>query len=203
MFNTPKNTKELLPENELYHNAYRVDNGLVTFQETWVNSLVSLDIYCLEELFVEKSAEIHGDIVCKKCFIKGKVYGSVYTWDQLAVEEGAFVTGNINSRMIEVLPGSVINGSINMKDTLKMPSYLSNMNQDDLKKFNVDDLMDPSFQNPKAEATVAAIQQKPVVITPPAQKPVVASPLQNRNSGDAPKSPPKKSESSGDDSHWW
>jgi hypothetical protein len=203
MFSTPKITKELLPENELYHNAYRVDNGLVTFQETWVNSLVSLDIYCLEELFVEKGAEIHGDIVCKKCFIKGKVYGSVYTWDQLAVEEGAYVTGTINSRMIEVLPGSVINGSINMKDTLKMPSYLSNMNQGDLKKFNVTDLDDSAFLNPKTEAPVAVIPQKPAVVTPVTEKPAVTPPAQNNDRKETSKTPSKNSETGGNDSHWW
>src|ERR1700761_9564541 len=106
--------KELPLGEELYHNTYVSDSGLVAFKTVWVNTLVKDNIYCFEELLIEEDAEITGDIICKKCHIKGKVHGKVSAWEMLIIDEHASVHGNITSKRIEAAPGSQINGRIKM-----------------------------------------------------------------------------------------
>lgn len=133
-----KNKKELPlpPEEGFYQNAYHIPGGFATFNNVWVGRDIKGMVICTENLLVEKGIEIRGDVFCRKCNIKGKVQGNLYVWETLVIEKGGSVLGDITSKVLEIIPGALVNGRISMPSVVTMPEMVLNINPDVLKKYD-------------------------------------------------------------------
>ena len=60
---------------------------------------------------IGETAVIKGDIICDNIDLGGKVEGSLYVKDTLALKEGCTVNGNLHIKKLSVELGAVFNGN--------------------------------------------------------------------------------------------
>lgn len=61
-------------------------------------------------IFISESGEVRGAISAQRIIINGKVIGPIFAHEKLEIEPKANITGDIYYKIIEMHPGSVIDG---------------------------------------------------------------------------------------------
>lgn len=61
-------------------------------------------------IFISESGEVHGAISAQRIIINGKVIGPIFAYEKLEIEPKANIIGDVYYKVIEMHPGSVIDG---------------------------------------------------------------------------------------------
>lgn len=70
------------------------------------------NLFCSEEIFIEKDGNLSGNICGKHCVISGTVTGNISATELLEITKTAIIKGKIRATDICIEPGAVVNGAI-------------------------------------------------------------------------------------------
>jgi len=113
------------PRKELNSNPVSNISGLVREgNDLFSDKLILLDeslsgnLFCAETIVVEQNGKLSGNITSKSCVVSGTINGNIVSTDQMDIKSTAIIKGNIQSALINIEPGAVINGCVTiMQDT--------------------------------------------------------------------------------------
>jgi cytoskeletal protein CcmA (bactofilin family) len=156
------------------------------------------NLFCAEKVLIERNGKLTGNITAKDCVVTGTVTGDITSLDLLEIKSTAVVIGDIQSALVNVEPGAVINGYITVGEDIEALTEQWNKT-----KFSTDDYLAAKLKTElaelnKAEETVNIIvkteEKSPVQHIPQKEKPkpIAAAPVIEE---------PKKEESN--IQRWW
>lgn len=76
-------------------------------------------IECSEDVYINHSALIEGDISGKNVVVHGKVVGNVIAKETLIIGEKGKIVGDISTKVFSVDRGGILHGNCNMQEKIK------------------------------------------------------------------------------------
>ncbi len=76
-------------------------------------------IECKEDVYINHSAHIEGDISGKNVVVHGKVIGNIIAKETLIIGEKGKVVGDISTKVFSVEKGGILHGNCNMQEQIK------------------------------------------------------------------------------------
>jgi cytoskeletal protein CcmA (bactofilin family) len=96
----------------------REGNDLFSDKLILLDESLSGNLFCAETIVVEQNGKLSGNITSKSCVVSGTINGNIVSTDQMNIKSTAIIKGNIQSALINIEPGAVINGCVTiMQDT--------------------------------------------------------------------------------------
>lgn len=83
------------------------------------------NLFCSEQIFIEKDGELSGNICGKNCVVSGTVNGNISTTELLEITKTAVIKGKIRATDICIEPGAVVNGAITIGEDKAAVTTLS------------------------------------------------------------------------------
>jgi len=111
---------------EFHNTITRIDNSFISSNSVLLEETLTGDIYSLKEVIIAENASVSGSITSRNCTVKGKVFGNIVSTNYVDIKSTAEVNGNIRTEIIQIAPGSVINGHIHIEEGIN-ESDLVNM----------------------------------------------------------------------------
>ncbi len=75
-------------------------------------NLVASDAGSSAQVIIQAGGEVVGDIVAPTIVVNSKIAGNIYSSERVELAAGAEVCGDVHYRMIEMVKGSQVNGSL-------------------------------------------------------------------------------------------
>jgi len=206
---TPK--KELVSPISNISNLVREGNDLFSDKLILLDESLSGNLFCAETIVVEQNGKLSGNITSKSCIVSGTINGNIVSTDQMDIKSTAIIKGNIQSALINIEPGAVINGCVTiMEDTAavaglseKIKGYSPDEYQEAKTAGELLDLNKVQVDVPSAAGFTAIneekLQDKPVqIVHEPVQQPIAQKDVT------APaKSPDTTSADQNINQRWW
>ena len=82
-----------------------------------VEGRVEGGIRAARQVLIGRQGEVRGDINTREAVIGGTVYGTINATERLEVQATSLIVGDINTRVIAVVEGGKINGSVRIADS--------------------------------------------------------------------------------------
>lgn len=148
----------------------REGNDYLSDKVIFLDQKLAGNLFCSEEIFIEKDGELQGNICGKHCVISGTVTGNISTTELLEITKTAIIKGKVRATDICIEPGAVVNGAITIGEDKSAVTILSNR----IKKHTTDEYAEARSldEHSKDEAlnkpTVAVEAPKEEVAPPPA-----------------------------------
>ena len=70
------------------------------------------NLFCSENIFIEKDGQLDGNICSKHCVIGGVVNGNISATELLEITKTAVIKGKVRATSICIEPGAIVNGAI-------------------------------------------------------------------------------------------
>jgi cytoskeletal protein CcmA (bactofilin family) len=118
-FKKVEEVKELPCKDELHVSGILVQKDIVALDDVCVTQNVTGDIYCAKNITVCEGVQVVGNIYCRGCTLEGSVTGNISAYEMLEIKANAIISGDINTRKLNVSSNAVLNGyiaNINVKD---------------------------------------------------------------------------------------
>jgi cytoskeletal protein CcmA (bactofilin family) len=118
-FKKVEEVKELPCKDELHVSGTLVQKDMVALDDVCVTQNVTGDIYCAKNIIVCEGVQIIGNIYSRKCTLEGSVTGNISAYEMLEIKANAILSGDINTRKLNVSSNAILNGyinNINLKD---------------------------------------------------------------------------------------
>jgi len=193
--------KELISPLSNINGLVRDGNDLFSDKLILLDESLSGNLFCAETIVVEQNGKLSGNITSKSCVVSGTINGNIMSTDQMDIKSTAIIKGNIQSALINIEPGAVINGCITiMQDTAAVADL-----SEKIKGYSPDEYLEAKLAGGLIEIHQAdspdtaytplneeKLQDKPVQIMHhgPVQQPVAPIAL-------------KEKEPEGDVQRWW
>ena len=103
---------------KLHNSIARIDNSFISSSSILLDEVLTGDIYSLKEVIVGENAVISGNITSRTCTVKGKVFGNIISTEYAVIQFKAEIDGDIRAESIQIEPGAVINGHIQIEDSI-------------------------------------------------------------------------------------
>jgi cytoskeletal protein CcmA (bactofilin family) len=130
--------QELPYKDELHLSGILIQRDMVALDDVCVTRNVTGDIYCTKNIVVCKNIQVVGNIYCRSCVLEGSINGSIFAYEALEIKADAILSGNINTRNLNVSPMAVLNGyiaNINVKDSRRIHADIK-LKTDNVKQLN-------------------------------------------------------------------
>jgi len=181
--------KELISPISNISGLVREGNDLFSDKLILLDESLSGNLFCAETIVVEQNGKLSGNITSKSCVVSGTINGNIVSTDQMDIKSTAIIKGNIQSAIINIEPGAVINGCITiMQDTVavtdlseKIKGYSPDEYQDAKAAAELLDLNHVQVDVPSVVFTAIneeKLQDKPVqIVHEPVQQPLAQKEL--------------------------
>jgi cytoskeletal protein CcmA (bactofilin family) len=104
----------------------REGNDYLSDKVIFLDQKLAGNLFCSEEIFIEKDGELQGNICGKHCVISGTVTGNISTTELLEITKTALIKGKIRATDICIEPGAVVNGAITIGEDKSAAVNLAN-----------------------------------------------------------------------------
>src|SRR3982750_824117 len=104
----------------------RESNDYLSDKVIFLDQNLAGNLFCSEEIFIEKDGELSGNICGKHCVISGTVTGNISATELLEITKTAVVKGKIRAKDICIEPGAVVNGAITVSEDKAAAATLAN-----------------------------------------------------------------------------
>jgi len=104
----------------------REGNDYLSDKVIFLDQKLAGNLFCTEEIFIEKDGELSGNICGKHCVISGTVTGNISTTELLEITKAAVIKGKVRATDICIEPGAVVNGAITIGEDKSTVVTLSN-----------------------------------------------------------------------------
>jgi cytoskeletal protein CcmA (bactofilin family) len=108
------------------------------------------NLFCAEKILIERNGVLTGNITAKDCIVNGTVDGDITSLDLLEIKSTAIVRGDIQSALVNIEPGAVINGYITVGEDIEALTAQWNKT-----KFSTDDYLAAKLKTELAELNEA------------------------------------------------
>ncbi len=104
----------------------REGNDYLSDKVIFLDQKLAGNLFCSEEIFIEKDGELQGNICGKHCVISGTINGNISTTELLEITKTAVIRGKIRATDICIEPGAVVNGAITIGEDKASATTLLN-----------------------------------------------------------------------------
>ncbi len=104
----------------------REGNDYLSDKVIFLDQKLVANLFCSEEIFIEKDGNLSGNICGKHCVISGTVTGNISTTELLEITKTAVIRGKIRATDICIEPGAVVNGAITIGEDKASAVTLAN-----------------------------------------------------------------------------
>lgn len=104
----------------------REGNDYLSDKVIFLDQKLAGNLFCSEEIFIEKDGDLAGNICGKHCVISGTVNGNISTTELLEITKTAVIRGKIRATDICIEPGAVVNGAITIGEDKSSAVTLAN-----------------------------------------------------------------------------
>jgi cytoskeletal protein CcmA (bactofilin family) len=209
-----KGQKSLNSSNSNISSLVREGNDLFSDELILLDEKLSGNLFCAEKIVVEQNGILAGNIISKLCIVSGTITGNILSTGQMEIKSTAVIKGNIQSALLNIEPGAVINGRVTIaKDSAAITNlsrkinehstdeYLSAKQTGELAALNHLDVP-VNIEVKQKEPTITQVQpiktEEPSFVSAPAIKP--APPLL---AASAPKAAEPIKPEDGNNQRWW
>jgi cytoskeletal protein CcmA (bactofilin family) len=103
----------------------REGNDYLSDKVIFLDQKLTGNLFCSEEIFIEKDGELVGNICGKHCVISGTITGNISATELLEITKTAVIKGKIRATDICIEPGAVVNGAITIGEDKAAATTLS------------------------------------------------------------------------------
>jgi cytoskeletal protein CcmA (bactofilin family) len=103
----------------------REGNDYLSDKVIFLDQKLAGNLFCSEEIFIEKDGNLSGNICGKHCVISGTITGNISTTELLEITKTAVIKGKVRATDICIEPGAVVNGAITIGEDKAAASTLS------------------------------------------------------------------------------
>src|SRR5918912_329249 len=93
-----------------------IDGNVETDGVIKIEGRVEGSIRAARQVLVGRQGEVQGDIHTREAVIGGKVQGTIVATERLEVQGTSLIVGDIDTRVIAVIEGGKINGTVRISD---------------------------------------------------------------------------------------
>lgn len=114
-----------------------IKGKIKTEEDLRVDGLVEGDIFTKTKVIVGNKGKINGEVHAADASISGEIEGSINTAKSIVLKNNCQVNGNVTTNNLIVETGAIVNGNINMKNggsTIKPLNQGNNNNNTAQKK---------------------------------------------------------------------
>jgi len=139
----------------------REGNDLFSDKLILLDESLSGNLFCAETIVVEQNGKLSGNITSKSCVVSGTINGNIVSTDQMDIKSTAIIKGNIQSALINIEPGAVINGCVTiMQDTAAVTDL-----SEKIKGYSPDEYQDAKAAGELAELNRVQVDVPSTVFT--------------------------------------
>lgn len=150
-------------------------NGLVREGNDYLSDkVIFLDqklvgnLFCSEEIFIEKDGELQGNICGKHCVISGTITGNISATELLEITKTAIIKGKIRATDICIEPGAVVNGAITIGEdkaaAITLATRIKKHTHEEYAKLRA---LDEHSKDEALNKSVATVKLEEVLPSPP------------------------------------
>ena len=98
--------------------AFRITRNVVVHGSVnasgnaYINSVVEGDVFIKGKLVIGKNGNVKGNVQAKDVSVYGTIEGNLTCFHKAVIGNKAYITGNINSIIIEIQEGAVVKGAV-------------------------------------------------------------------------------------------
>ncbi|GAB2988329.1 hypothetical protein GCM10027049_31160 [Mucilaginibacter puniceus] len=149
----------------------REGNDYLSDKVIFLDQKLAANLFCSENIFIEKDGELAGNICGKHCVISGTVSGNISATELLEITKTAIIKGKIRATDICIEPGAVVNGAITIgEDKAAATTLASRIKKHTAEEYAEARSLDEHSKDEALDkpATIAG-SKKELVTPPPAQ----------------------------------
>ena len=154
-------------------------NDYLSDKVIFLDQKLTGNLFCSENIFIEKEGELAGNICSKHCVVGGIVNGNISATELLEITKSAVIKGKVRATAICIEPGAIVNGAITIGEDKAAIATLANR----IKKHTAEEYAAArAAAEPPAEPIVSDVKEK-ASATPtiqPVQQPIITEPVQQK-----------------------
>ena len=157
----------------------REGNDYLSDRVIFLDQKLAGNLFCSENIFIEKDGELTGHICGKHCVVSGVVTGNISATALLEITKTAVIKGKIRATDICIEPGAVVNGAISIGEDKTGATTLANrIKKHSAEKYAEARSLDELSKDETLNKPLAAVEQKREEVAPPSAQVAKPAPKQ-------------------------